>query len=143
MKLDTESKMDFDRAIGTEDRFALRRWLDKYVSLQNEHNLEAFSELLSDALIVNGFTDMALQKQSYIDFLKPVVFDNPNAVVRYPKLAVAYQGYLYHIRGDFEIYIDGILSSEGEVEFEVVKDDEQYVIVRKNFSPRMMFAFDM
>lgn len=143
MKLDTESKMDFDRGIGTEERFALRRWFDRYVQLQNEHNLEMFAELLSDALVVNGFTDMHLQKQSYLDFLKPVVFENSNAVVRYPKVSIAFQGYLFHLKGDFEIYIDGILSCEGEIEMEVIKQEDLYLIVRKVFSPRMMLAFDV
>jgi len=143
MKLDTESKIDFDRGIATEERFALRRWFDRYVELQNQHNLELFSELLSDALVVDGFTDIHLQKQSYLDFLKPVVFENSNAVVRYPKVTSTFQGYLFHLKGDFEIYLDGILSCEGEVEIEIIKEQDSYLIVRKVFSPRMMLAFDV
>ncbi len=143
MKLDTESKMDFDRSIGTEERFALRRWFDKLVETQNAHQLEEFGALLSDALVVDGFTDMHLRKESYLDFLKPVVFDDQTAVVRYPKVAITCQGYLCHVRGDFEIYIDGILSCEGEIEIELVKNDETYMVARKTFSPRMMVAFDM
>lgn len=143
MKLDTESKMDFNQGIATEERFALRRWFDSFVELQNKHDLEAFSALLSEALVVNGFTDLHLQKQSYLDFLKPVVFDNTTTVVRYPKININFQGYLFHIKGDFEIYVDGLLSCEGEVEMEVIKEDDKYLVVRKNFSPRMMLAFDM
>ncbi len=143
MKLDTESKMSFDRSIGTEERFALRRWFDSLVETQNNHNLEEFGALLSDALVVDGFTDIHLRKQSYLDFLKPVIFENKTATVRYPNISFSCKGYLYHVRGDFEIYIDGILSCEGEIEIELVKNDEAYMVARKTFSPRMMMAFNL
>jgi hypothetical protein len=143
MKLDTESKMQFDNSIGTEERFALRRWFDDLILSQNNHDLESFKKLLSDAFIVQGFTDFPLQKQGFIDLLRPVIFENGLSAVRYPNVSCAFQGYFYHISGDLEIYTDGVLSCEGEAILEVIKNDDDFLLVRQNFSPRMMIAFDL
>ena len=142
MKLDTESKMSFDRTVSTEERFALRKWFDQFVELQNNHDLVEFNSMLSDALIVDGFTDITLYKQSYLDFLKPIIFDQESSQARYPKLNFSYQGFLFHASGDFEIYLDGVLACEGEISFEIKKTDDKFEVVRKKFSPRMMLAFD-
>jgi hypothetical protein len=55
MQLDLESKMDFDYSVGTEDRFALRRWFADFISAQNKKDLATQLPFFSDQLVVKGF----------------------------------------------------------------------------------------
>ena len=138
MKLDTESKMGFDNSISTEDRFALRNWFQSFVDNINSHNLEGLSSALSNALVVEGFDDIPMQAAGYSQLLKQLVMDQPNSVVRFPKLSVKFQGYLFALTGDFELYSDNVLSYEGGVEIAVVKNEDGFFMVRKKFFPRLM-----
>ncbi len=138
MKLDTESKMNFDSSVTTEDRFALRNWFQGFIDNLNNHNEAEIKSALSDALIVEGFSDIPMQAEEYVLFLKGLIAKQANSVARFPKVSIKFQGYLFAIVGDFEVYIDNVLSYEGGVEITVVKNKQGFFMVRQKFFPRLM-----
>jgi hypothetical protein len=138
MKLDTESKMNFDSSVTTEDRFALRNWFQGFIDNLNNHNEAEIKSALSDALMVEGFSDIPMQAEEYVLFLKGLITKQANSVARFPKVSIKFQGYLFAIVGDFEVYIDNVLSYEGGVEITVVKNEQGFFMVRQKFFPRLM-----
>jgi hypothetical protein len=140
MKLDLESKMHFDYSVGTEDRFALRRWFGQFVEAQNQHDLAAQTAYLSDQLIVKGFTADPLTYAHYLDYLQARLGDGKSWQVRYPEVHVKFKGFLFYISGSFEGYLDGILSYDGSVDLKVAKTDDTFTLVYMEFYPRMMMA---
>jgi hypothetical protein len=138
MKLDTESRMDFDRTIGTEERFALRKWLQQGIDAHNTGELPGYFKNFSENLEVKGFTDEQLDLVGYQHFIKKLNRGRKKLLIRYPKIKIIYKHFLFHINGSFEGFVDGILCYEGNIEMDVIKAGEQYTIVRITFFPRML-----
>jgi hypothetical protein len=140
MNLDLESKMDFDYSVGTEDRFALRRWFGQFIEAQNKKALSEFEPFLSDQLMVKGFTDNQLSRQQYLDYLQLQLSGNKTLQVRFPNVKVKFKGFLFYISGSFEAYIDGILSFDGSMDIKIMKEDEGFKVVYIELFPRMMLS---
>lgn len=136
MKLDTETTLDFDRTVSTEDRFTIRRWIDSVVTALNTGNREVYVPAFSDRLYIEGFADRGISLHEYAAAFEKAA---TRLVARYPMLHLSYQHYLYHLSGTYEEFLDGLLVTEGTVEFALQKlEDEGFTIVRMKFFPRML-----
>jgi hypothetical protein len=138
MKLTTESRMDFDRTVGTEERFALRRWLEKYVEKLNNREGE-LAGLFSEDCVIEGFAHEPLEPELFSKLMYERN-NHTNHLARYVDMHIKFKGYLYHVSGNYEEYIDGVLVTDGTMEFSILKEEEMYKIVQQKFYPRMMLA---
>jgi hypothetical protein len=137
MKISTESKMDFDYSVTTEDRFALRKWLEQLVEAVNYNDREVYAPMLGDQLIVEGFSDEPMDQAAYLAFLEQRGSQKSARVIRFPDLSIKFHHYLYHLRGTYEEFVDGILSYEGSIDMTVAKQEDSFILVTVKFYPRL------
>lgn len=132
-----ETKLDFDRTVSTEDRFAIRKAISNFVTAINNREAEEYAAMLSDALIVEGFSDIVQVKAGFLTMLKQK-FDGSDRIMQMPQLKLSYSHYLYHLKGNYEEILEGILITEGTIEISLIKEEQNYKVVRIIFYPRMM-----
>ena len=138
MHLTTETLLDFDRSVDTEDRFAIRKIIDRFANAANNGNIGDLEILISDSTVVEGFSDLPFMKQEFISVISR--WKGGARVMRFPKLKLSYNRYLYHLTGTYEEFIDKILVTEGTIELALVKIDEQFQFAKIIFYPRMRLA---
>lgn len=135
-KLDTQSKIDFDRTIGTEDRFNLRRWFEKLVETFNQSNPQIWEEPLADDATMVGFTDKPMSVGEYIEYLRGC-FEDGEYIVRYPELKATFQNGQFILSGTFESFTDGVLLCAGDIVIIVGKEeDERFTLKSQQLNPR-------
>jgi len=132
--------MDFDYSVTTEDRFALRKWLEQLVEAINYNDRGAYSPMLGDGLIVEGFSDQAMDRAAYVTFLEQRSTQPAARIMRFPDLNIKFHHYLYHLRGTYEEFIDGILSYEGSIDMTLAKQEDNFVLLTVKFYPRLRLA---
>lgn len=137
MELVTETKLDFDNSVGTEDRFAIRRMLDLFADSSNRGDSGQLDKLISDSTVIEGFSDIPYVKQQFISVIERWQSSGRKRVMRFPKLKLSYSHYLYHLNGTYEEFADGILSTEGTIELAMIKKETSFQFVRIIFFPRM------
>lgn len=140
MKISTESKMDFDYSVGTEDRFALRKWFQGLIDNQNYRDLKSLVEFYSPEMVVEGFTDEPMNFLQFVQFLKQHHETKKMTTVRYPEIKVKFSRYLFHLVGNYEEFIDGVLSYEGPIELKIKRENEQFRVALIKFYPRLRVA---
>lgn len=137
MKLETESKMDFDNSIDTETRFAFRKWFQSYIDSLNSLEQSMLETYISDAAVAEGFEDFILQKPELIKILKDFR-SSSSSLFLFPHIKVKFQGYLFSLTGNFQGYYEGVLSWDGDIEIKVIKQEDRFEIVAQKFYPRLM-----
>ncbi len=137
MELTTETKLDFDNSVGTEDRFAIRRAIDSFADCANRGEIDALNNMISDSTVIEGFSDIPYMKQQFISVVSRWQGSDRKRIMRFPKLKLFYNRYLYHLTGTYEEFADGILSTEGTIELALVKTDDTFKFVKIAFFPRM------
>jgi hypothetical protein len=137
MKLDLESKMDFDYSVSTEDRFALRNWFNQLVKEINYNDSGAYLPKLAEALHVEGFTDEPMEHDDYVAFLARRAGDGHVRVMSYPELAVSARFNRFSLKGTFEEVVDGVLASEGTIEIVIGKENGEFKLWWQMFYPRL------
>ena len=140
MELTTETKLDFDSSVGTEDRFAIRRMIDLFADSSNRGNVEQLNKLISDSTVIEGFSDIPYVKQQFISVIERWQTSDRKRVMRFPKLKLSYSHYLYHLVGTYEEFADNILSTEGTIELAIIKNETGFQFVKMVFFPRMRLA---
>ena len=138
MSLVVETKLDFDRSVSTEDRFAIRKVVDTFVRAVNNGDGEVYRAMVSDAAIIEGFTDIPYVKEGFINMLSRKFTEQANRFMRFPQLKLSYSKYLFQLQGTYEEFDGGILGTEGTITINLVKGKDGYQIVRILFYPRMM-----
>jgi hypothetical protein len=140
-KIPTDSRMDFDYSVSTEDRFALRRWFEELVQAINYNDRGVYLEKLAPNLWVKGFTESPLNHQDYSKYLQSRAKQKVARVVRFPDLKIKqrYRHY-FTLMGTYEEFINGILSYEGTVTLEIEKQDEQFKLSKFIFYPRLKLS---
>ena len=141
-QLNTESDMRFDASITTEDRFAIRRWLQALVDGLNKSDLTLLEQSCAEELVVEGFNEAVFGKLEYLAYIRQIFSEKNKALIRYPEMAVSYNRYLFDARGTLELFVDGILSMEGTIEFKIQKVDDHFQFMLIKFYPRMMLALN-
>lgn len=137
MELVTETKLDFDNTVGTEDRFAIRRAIDAFADCANRGEVEALRSLISDSTVIEGFSDIPYVKQQFISVIERWQNSGRKRIMRFPKLKLSYNRYLYHLVGTYEEFTDNILATEGTIELALIKKDDGFQFVKMAFFPRM------
>ena len=138
MKISIESKTDFDYSVGTEDRFALRKWLERLAVELGRGTEESLKEFFAEELSIEGFTEVHLDREGFLALVGKWVA-NDHMVLRYPTLTVNYKHYLFSAVGTFEGFIDGIIVLEGTIDLKIAKSEEgNFTIVWQKFYPRML-----
>ncbi|HEX3096007.1 MAG TPA: hypothetical protein VHQ20_02715 [Patescibacteria group bacterium] len=145
MELVTETTLDFDYSVSDEDRFIIRRILDKFATAANHGEVEVLNELISDSTVVEGFSDLPYVKEEFISVVSRWQGSGQSHVMRFPLLKLSYSHYLYHLSGTYEEFVDNILATEGTIELSMIKkEDEQgdakYEFVKIVFFPRMRLS---
>jgi hypothetical protein len=135
MELVTETKLDFDQTVSDEDRFAVRRVVDKFAMAANSKQPELLEELIADSTVIEGFSDLPFMKQEFVAVVKR--WSGQNRLMRFPKLKLAYSRYLYSLKGTYEEFLDNILVTEGTIELALVKSEDKFQFVKIVFYPRM------
>ena len=128
--------MDFDSSVGTEDRFALRKWLERLVEALNYNDRGVYTESLYDNLMVEGFTEQPMGKAAYLEWLADRSAQKVH-VIRFPHLRIRFRQKMYRLVGSLEEFVDGILSYEGSVELLVLKNEGNFQLATLKFFPRM------
>lgn len=134
-KLNLESRMDFNRSVGTEDRFALRSWIEKLIEVLNQSNPTIWEEMLAPEFTVEGLLDRPLSRSAFVEFLK-TEFDRGMFALRFPDLKIHWAGAYFTASGTYESFTDGVLSFQGEVELRIIKDEETFALVEEKLYPR-------
>jgi hypothetical protein len=135
-QMNIESRIDFDRTIDTEDRFALRRWFEQLVATFNQSNPQIWEEPLAEDVAMIGFTDAPMSGREYLEYLRGC-FDAGNYIARYPELKATFQNGMYVLSGTFESFTDGILLCAGDIVIEIGKDgDESFKLKSQQLNPR-------
>jgi hypothetical protein len=142
MEMITETKLDFDQTVGTEDRFAIRRAVDAFANAANHNSIEVLSDLISESTVIEGFSDLPYMKQEYISVISRWLKSGRERIMRFPKLKLTYSHYLFHLTGTYEEYIDKILVTEGTIEMAMIKNDNGFQFVKIVFFPRMRLSED-
>ncbi len=138
MSLSVETKLDFDRSVNTEDRFAIRKLVDLFVRSVNQGEREVYDSMISDAIIVEGFSDIPYVKQGFVNMLARRFTVNHQRLMRFPALKLTYTRYLFQLQGTYEEFDDGVLATEGTITVNLVKNEKGYELVRILFYPRMI-----
>ena len=137
MEMITETKLDFDMTVGTEDRFAIRRAVDAFANAANRNAITVLENLISDSTVIEGFSDLPYVKQEYISVISRWLKSGRERIMRFPKLKLTYSHYLFHLTGTYEEFVDRILVTEGTIEMALVKTDGGFQFVKIVFFPRM------
>jgi hypothetical protein len=140
MELTTETKLDFDNTVGTEDRFAIRRAVDAFANAANGGDIQKLSDFIAESTVVEGFSDIPFMKQEFISVISRWQTHGKKHVMRFPKLKLSYSHYLYHLDGTYEEFVDNILATEGTIEMAMIKNDEGFQFVKITFFPRMRLS---
>lgn len=142
MELTTETKLDFDLSVSTEDRFSIRRSLDAFAKAANEGDIAKLDLLIADSTVIEGFSDLPYLKQEFISVVARWATRKQKRVMRFPLLKLSFAHYLYHLTGTYEEFSDNILVTEGTIELAMVKQDDGFKFVKMVFFPRMRLAED-
>jgi len=137
MKISTESKMDFDYSVATEDRFALRKWLEELVEAVNYNDRGVYGGRLAENLTVEGFTEQPMGRESYLQYLNGRATEHAARIIRFPALQIKFKDHLYHLAGTYEEFVNGILSYEGRIDLAIVKKEGGFQLVSVKFDPRL------
>jgi hypothetical protein len=135
--VDTESNIKFDYSVSTENRFAVRKWLQHFVDDQNTKGLGVWESALTKTALIEGFSDEALSKSSFVEFMKQIHAASRSVIVRFPELTISYSRFLYDVEGNMELYIDGVLSLEGTFESRVAESEGEFQFAWIKLYPRM------
>ncbi len=140
MELITETKLDFDNTVSTEDRFAIRRAIDMFARAANSGETEVLQRMISDSTVIEGFSDLPYVKQQFISVVTRWQKSKKKHVMRFPKLKLSYGHYLFHLTGTYEEFVDNILATEGTIEMALNKTDSGFEFVKIIFYPRMRLS---
>jgi hypothetical protein len=142
MEIVTETKLDFDSSVNTEDRFNIRRALDAFAKAANTGDVEKLDGMIADATVIEGFSDLPYIKQEFISVVARWATRKQKRLMRFPKLKLSFSHYLFHLSGTYEEFSDNILVTEGTIELAMIKQDDGFKFVKMIFFPRMRLSED-
>lgn len=133
-----ETILDYDRTVGTEDRFAIRRFITTCSTSISQANRGAMESLIADGATISGITEFPLQKKQAVDLFYKKFFGRRQNFIYFPKMKLSFNKFMFHLSGSYEEYEEGILSGYGTIELALIKRDEKYQLVDVKFFPRML-----
>ncbi len=137
MSLNNKTILDSDNTVSTEDRFVLRKFIERFIDEINTGKTDRYERKLGESLAVVGFEDYPLLKPQFKQRLSKK-FSTAKGFARFPKLKVTNSRFMFHLVGTYEEFHDGIIDTEGNIELYVIKKDSNFEIVKIDFFPRML-----
>lgn len=140
-EINIEINFKVDYSLNTEERFALRKWLQLCVSELNSpsdeleymfaKNFEAYGMNLKETF----------NKKSFLKFLTSQKQIENFKYFRMPNLSLKKKNERYFANGSLEILNDKMLLMEGEVELQIDKNIyDDFEILFWTFSPRLRIS---
>lgn len=130
--------LDFDRTVGTEDRFAIRRFIENFSNIISNAHKSDLDIIIADGAVTAGITEFPLQKSQLIEMLYKKFFGRRHNFFILPKLKLTYSKFLFHLNGSYEEYEQGILIGSGTIEIVLVKNENYFQVFSLKFFPRML-----
>lgn len=141
--LEPDVILDFDNSVGTEDRFAIRRFINLFVHTVNHGTRAEVEELLSDSITAEGYGEFTLQKQQLSEMFYKKFYGRRHNYINMPKLKLSSNKSLFYLNGNYEEYQEGILSAAGSLDLLVARQNEKFCLVSLKFYPRMRLSTDI
>lgn len=113
LKLGVE-QMRFSSHVGTEPRFAFRRWFETWVEAVNVGNREVWQPAVLESIAVVDIVDRELDHTGFIGYLT-----NSPKRLYIPRVVIGLEDGLYVIKGTMEVYADTMMVFEGGFEMTV------------------------
>lgn len=135
-----EIALDFDNTVGTEDRFAIRHFLEDFMDIINNQSQDDLSEMISGAATAEGFSEFVMQKQQILDMFYNKFFGRRNNYINLSKSKLTFIKGLFVINGEYEECSEGILAASGGIQMSLVKTDDRFEFVNFKFYPRMRMS---
>lgn len=133
----SETILDFDHSVGTEDRFAIRRFISDFIDSVNNQGREEVSVYFDKGVTAQGFNEFPLLGPQLVEMFYKKFFGRRHNYVSLPKVKLTSAKFLYNLSGNYEEYSDGILTTAGTIDIAILKSDDTYKIVNIKFYPRM------
>lgn len=109
-------QIKFTDEIGTEPRFAFRRWLETWVEAVNTGRRDVWQPAILESVLVTDLMSKELDYEHFIGYLT-----NLPKQLSIPKATVSMEDGLFVIRGTVEFYDQSLMVFEGM--FEMVAHD--------------------
>ncbi len=132
-----ETILDFDGTVGTEDRFAIRRFIARFLEIVNNAQVSEMDTVISDSTTALGLSDFPLQKKQIIEMFYKKFFGRRHNYLVLPKLKLSFNKFMFHLSGTYEEYEQGILTGAGTIDLALIKNDDSFQFVDFKFYPRM------
>ncbi len=137
MKPTIEITLDFDHTVGTEDRFKIKHLIQDFVDIVNNQSHEELNKMISNSAVAEGFSEFTMQKSEFLDMFYKKFYGRRNNFIRFPNLKLTMNKNLYNINGEYEEYIEEILTTAGSVQMSLIKSDDDFEFISFKFFPRM------
>lgn len=135
MTIPVDAEIKFSPNIKDEQRFGVRRFFsDLIIDFNFRKNLERFYD---ESFMAQGYGDFQLSKQAILEYWAKLA-KSGEPVFRYVNLEVDFDHFLFSVKGQQELFLDELLSLEGDVEMQIAKVGDSFVIVKEKFYPRML-----
>jgi|GEM_PF-4139197 len=135
--------MKFDHSIGTEPRFAFRKWLQNWINQFQKRPITDIDLSLSNDFVGAGFADHELSSEQFTTLITKLAHPNKAVLVRMPKVEVSNNHFLYSAKGTLEIYVDKLVCFDGDFVCKVKAIDETFEFVQMTFYPRMTMRVEL
>ncbi len=140
MAVAQETILDFDHTVGTEDRFAIRKFINQLTRIINGGGKRELAVIIDHRATAQGFLEFPIQQQQILEMFYKKFYGRRNNYMALPKLKLTSSNFLFHLNGLYEEYQEGILSAAGTIDLSLIKDEEEYRVVSLIFYPRMRTA---
>lgn len=119
--------------IGTEARFAVRKWFSEWVEAVNSGNLDYWQSDLAESLTV---TDLQAQELSKSGFVRYLTAGQVELLI--PSVTLSKEAESYHLAGEWEVLQDGMVVFNGLFELIAKKvEDDSFKMFGITFFPRL------
>lgn len=109
-------QIKFVDEVGTEPRFAFRRWLETWVEAVNAGRRDVWQPAILESVVVTDLLPKELDYEQFIAYLT-----NPPKRMSVPKVTVGVEDGLFVVRGTMGVYDQSLMVFEGM--FEMVVHD--------------------
>ena len=132
-----ETNLDFDHTVSTEERFEIRHFVAEFIEAVNNQGKAEVAAMIAPSATADGFSEFTFQQPQLVEMFYKNFFGRRHNYIALPELKLTFSHHLFHLHGDYEEYQEGILSAAGTIDFNLVKQDDKYLITSIKFYPRM------
>lgn len=142
--INLDFKFTFDYTLTTEERFSLRKWLEKFVYALNYGNLDEVADFLDVGFGNVGLTEYSkLGKQEFVNFVVENRIPSGFLWYRFSEIKTKKKNGIFLLNGSMEVLNEKMLLLEGEMVGEVLffENDSCFRLLNLELSPRLRVRF--